>query len=461
MPASRHGRQPRVVAALAVVAAAWVVLPVRAPVRALARTPVDVSAPTRTPAQARAAEPAWRTLALAAFDDTWSTINDTFYDPSFGGVDWAALRGEYRARALQAPDPEAVRTIIREMIARLGRSHFALLSSAPEEEDVLPGPALVPIDVRAGAAGMLVTRVRDVDAARVQTGDVLVRIDGRDVDDVPGGHTPEARRARLEAWRDVNRRLHGAVGSTARLEVRGPDGRPREVGATRVNESGQTVRFGNLPALTVRVDTREVRTPEGRRVGVIGFNIWMAAINGPVARAMDTYRDAAGLVIDLRGNPGGLAEMIRGIAGHLLDEPVVLGRMQTRAAPLTFTANPRRATADGRLVDPYDGPVAILVDALTASASECFAGALQSLGRVHVVGRRTMGQALPAVTRRLPNGDALMYAIGDFVTATGVALEGDGVQPDEVVALTPEGLAGGQDPDLMAALRWIDAKSGR
>src|SRR6185436_9633416 len=102
-------------------------------------------------------------------------------------------------------------------------------------------------------------------------------------------------------------------------------------------------------------------------------------------------RQADGIVIDLRGNPGGLADMIRGIAGHFLSTPELLGRVHMRGVELEFRANPRRSTADGRRVEPFAGPLAILVDELTASASECFAGGLQSLGRARVFGTRTMG----------------------------------------------------------------------
>jgi carboxyl-terminal processing protease len=67
-----------------------------------------------------------------------------------------------------------------------------------------------------------------------------------------------------------------------------------------------------------------------------------------------------------------------------------------------------------------------------------------------------MGQALPAATRTLPDGEVLEYAVGDFVTAGGRRLEGAGVQPDEVVPVTPEDLRQGRDPVLAAALAWID-----
>jgi carboxyl-terminal processing protease len=220
-------------------------------------------------------------------------------------------------------------------------------------------------------------------------------------------------------------------------------------------EDGDVVSFGNLPPFRARIRIQDARTPAGRLVGVVGFNVWMPIVAQPFESAIDRFRDADGIVIDLRGNPGGLADMIRGIAGHVLAEPLLLGRMRMRAVNLEFRANPRRATADGRRVEPYAGPVAVLVDALTGSASECFAGGLQSLGRVRVFGNATMGRALPAATRSLPNGDVLMYAVGDFVTSNGRRLEGDGVVPDEVVPMEPGALAAGRDAEWYA-LRWID-----
>jgi carboxyl-terminal processing protease len=67
-----------------------------------------------------------------------------------------------------------------------------------------------------------------------------------------------------------------------------------------------------------------------------------------------------------------------------------------------------------------------------------------------------MGQALPAVTKGLPNGDTLMYVLGDFVTSKGRRLEGIGVIPDQIVPIDRRALAAGRDLELEAALRWID-----
>jgi carboxyl-terminal processing protease len=136
--------------------------------------------------------------------------------------------------------------------------------------------------------------------------------------------------------------------------------------------------------------------------------------------------------------------------------------MTTRAPePLRFVANPRLVNAAGERVDPYAGPVAILVDGLTGSASECFSGGMQSLGRARVFGQPSMGQALPALFDRLPNGDVLIHAWGDFVTGTGVRIEGRGVIPDEPVDLTRESLLSGRDAALDRALAWIDSRKAK
>jgi carboxyl-terminal processing protease len=82
---------------------------------------------------------------------------------------------------------------------------------------------------------------------------------------------------------------------------------------------------------------------------------------------------------------------------------------------------------------------------------------MQELGRARIFGQPTGGQALPAVSDRLPNGDLLYHAVADFKTPKGRRLEGNGVIPDEIVPLRIEALRAGIDEPLQAALRWIDS----
>jgi carboxyl-terminal processing protease len=190
-------------------------------------------------------------------------------------------------------------------------------------------------------------------------------------------------------------------------------------------------------------------------VGVVRFNLWMPVLAARFDEAVDRFRSADGMVVDLRGNLGGVAGLVMGTAGHFLDRRVDLGTMKTRESEMRFYANPRLVTADGRRVTPFAGPLAILVDARTASTSEVFAGGLQDLGRARVFGSRTAGAVLPALMERLPSGDVLYHAVADYRTPSGVVLEGRGVIPDEIVPVTREDLLAGRDAALEAALDWM------
>ena len=119
------------------------------------------------PAGGRAAQD-WRQPALSSFDEAWQTINDTFFDPSFGGLDWSGVHDELRPMAEAATSLGGVRDVIREMLGRLGRSHFVLIPSS-SVTGAPSGTALVPIEVRVADAGLVVTRV-DTDSTASRAG---------------------------------------------------------------------------------------------------------------------------------------------------------------------------------------------------------------------------------------------------------------------------------------------------
>ena len=169
----------------------------------------------------------------------------------------------------------------------------------------------------------------------------------------------------------------------------------------------------------------------------------MPAIDVPFAQAIDTFRTADGLVIDLRGNPGGLGGDDGRTRRSLHDRPQLLGKTQTRQSELVFNVNPRLSMPDGRRVQPFAGPVAILVDELIGERDRVLRGRPAEPGaRARV--RPPDDRAGAARHRRggCRTGDVLMYALGDFVTSTGRRLEGDGVVPDEVVPLSIAGARG-------------------
>lgn len=411
------------------------------------------------PAGTRAQAP----QAVETFDAAWTIVKDTHFDKAMNGVDWNAVRDELRPRAAAAKNAGELRGVLHGMLARLGQSHFAIIPFSPDSPSAAGGdlrgdPGL---DVRLVGGDLLVTRVDSgggAAAAGARPGWKLAAIESRPIEDLLAVLPPPAneRLRNVEAWRVATTRLRGPSGSKVSATFEDGGGRTFPVAIERRPESGQPVTVGNLPTMFVRVESERRTTPAGATAGIIRFNVWMAAVDARFQEAMDEFRTSDGIVIDLRGNVGGLAAMLMGISGHFVSEPKSLGVMKTRDTELRFMANPRLVNAKGERVAAYGGPVAILVDAMTGSASECFTGGMQAIRRARVFGQTSMGQALPALFDRLPNGDVLIHAYGDFVTSDGTRLEGRGVVPDVAVPLRREDLLAGRDATLEAALEWIE-----
>jgi carboxyl-terminal processing protease len=401
--------------------------------------------------------------ALETFDAAWTIIRDTHFDKAMNGVDWNAVRTELRPRAESARDAAALRGVIRDMLGRLGQSHFALIpGGAVGGKSVLDMSGDVGLDVRLIDGAVIVSSVERESAAAaagVKAGWKVVSVGGVNLDPLLAELPAEPRLRNVEAWRLAQERLRGPAGTKVSVTFQDNRSQFQDLRLDRTPETGEPVTVGHLPTMFVRVESERRSAPGGLPVGVIRFNVWMTAVDREFQKAVDEHRNASGIVIDLRGNPGGLAAMLMGISGHFVKERKALGTMKTRDLELHFNANPRLVSAAGERVEPFAGPVAILVDAMSGSASECFTGGMQGIGRARVFGQTSMGQALPALFNKLPNDDVLIHAYGDFVAADGTRLEGRGVIPDEVVPLTRESLVAGEDATLDAALAWI-AKAG-
>jgi carboxyl-terminal processing protease len=399
--------------------------------------------------------------AVETFDAVWTIVRDNHFDPAFDKAKWDQAKAELRPKAAAAKTSGELRGVLAELLGRLGLSHFAVVPSSSDGSGAIDLSGQPGLDVRLIGRQLVVTSVdRDggAAAAGVRPGWIVQSIGGTPLASLLDGIAPGTaeRLAQLQAWRVAVTKLRGPAQSSVEIAFVDGNGATLTKSVRRQSDEGEPVTVGSLPTMYVRVTSSEARTPAGASAGVIGFNVWMTPVNGPFQDAIDRFRGADGIVLDLRGNPGGLAAMIMGIAGHFLTERLTLGVMKTREAELKFVAIPRMVNARGERVDPFGGPVAVLVDGLTGSASECFAGGLQSLGRVRVFGQTSMGQALPALFDRLPNGDVFIHAWGDFVTGTGLRLEGRGVVPDEPTPIAREDLLAGRDRPLEAALAWID-----
>jgi len=458
-------------------------------------------APKATHSESR---PIDSTLALETFDTAWTLINEGHFDPNFNGVDWPAVRDELRPQAEKATTFNEVRSIISDMIHRLNQSHFALIpgdvidkANEPQAEPVsnqtdIPAtenpstasknttnkhdhpatdsePSLGDgdpgLDVRLLNKQVIVLDVRPdspADAAGVKSGWLVNKIDGFEpepmLDQLLTGNEDD-KYINFQAWSIINSKFTGPIEKPVTTHFLDANDKPITIDLNREAPPGINIQMGNLPSMNVHLTSNFLDTDKsyGAKIGYIKFNVWMVHIAQPFAKAVDNFRDADGIIIDLRGNPGGLGGMVMGVGGHFFEENVSFGTMKTRNDSIEFKVNPQRSTVDGKRVDPYAGPVAVIIDGYSASTSELFAAGIQAQGRARIFGESSAGMALPAHATRLPNGDVLLHAFADYIPPEGTVSrpEGAGVIPDETVPQSRKDLLEGRDAPLDMATHWI------
>ena len=389
----------------------------------------------------------------AVFQAVWQEINANYYDTDFGGKDWEAIGERYRKRLSAIESATAFDQLMTEMLRELGDSHFSIASPAFNE--------LMPNAWRGGGTGMdlsvvgnrvIVHRIHFGGAAKlagIQAGHELVSVGGERVADLrkriseSGVFNNSIHYYLLEA---VKNRFFGAPGDkvSCRLKAARLTSAKEfslELQAYRGRMSSQ---LGNLGESPMALESRSL----GSSIHYLRFDLWFPSLMEEmrsIIRSMD--RGSHGLIIDIRGNPGGIGLMATGLAGMLVENEYEMGRMRLRQGHLNFNVYPQSGA--------FLGPVAILVDGNSISTSEIFAADMQETGRARLFGSRTSGAALPSVFKKLPNNYYLQMAIADYVTSRGNRIEQSGVTPDEVVALSPSKLRQGEDSVIDAARKWI------
>ena len=190
--------------------------------------------------------------------------------------------------------------------------------------------------------------------------------------------------------------------------------------------TGQWLKFGNFPPLLLDIENKTLE--DGTQYFRFSAFFDPVTLMGQFDKALDEARKSEKLLIDLRGNLGGIGALTMGMGRHLVQEDKYLGKMLFPDNEIKFALSPSS--------DPFVGKVAVLIDECSFSSAEILAGGLQAIGRARVFGARTAGAALPSVVTKLPNGDFFQYAICDYVSFDGSRIEGNGVAPDVEILLT-------------------------
>ena len=377
--------------------------------------------------------------------EAYETVKQNYYDPAFHGVNLDARFKEYDEKMKAAPTMNAGLSLVAAFLDGLKDSHTFFQPPAHSYTiDYGYRLAVIGDDV-------YVERVRPGTdaAAKVNAGDRLISLNGGGVG--------------RESFMRMQYLLNVLQPQPAtRLTLRDPAGSERTVSVETRVTPGRAIR--NLSGAGAGMELQDMELQQEavdhlarqRHVEQGGVMIWKMPSffleNSEIDQLFATARKHTALILDLRGNPGGLVNALRRMLGSVFPADVTIGARIGRKGGAALTAKSRGG-------DAFTGTLIVLVDAASGSSAELFARVVQLEKRGIVIGDRSAGAVMEARGYPFAQGDPVLIFYGfsvtdaDLTMTDGKSLEGTGVVPDERLLPTGQDLAAGRDPVLARAAK--------
>jgi carboxyl-terminal processing protease len=391
---------------------------------------------------------------IASYDTVWQTVNEHHYDSTFGGLDWNEIYDRYYDLVANVKDDAEFIEIVNKMLAELKLSHYAVFHMKEKSASGSPliSDGTIGLDIRLIDNKAVVTSVMpDFPTAKagLKMGYVVESIDGIAVEQI----IAEAESRVIPIYNERKRssdiadnicgRFFGDAGTLISMTFRDESDIVDETMMVRKQRTGKTMIDESLPHFYVDFEVKRMED----NIGYVSFSAFLPPVDERFGEVIDSMGDMRGLIIDIRGNPGGMHEVGEAIASKLLQKETLFSVFKYRDKTEEVVVQPGENT--------YDGPVVVMIDVMNASASERFSGCIQSIGRAVIIGERSSGSVGPSDIKKLPNGASFMYLISQSLTPDGMVLEGHGVIPDIVVGLDRKALLDGRDMQLERAIAYI------
>lgn len=366
------------------------------------------------------------TAAESLYEEAWQSLQRDFIDDKFNGQDWYRWKTHYRGRL---HDEEDAYVAIATMVSSLNDDYTRFLPPRDMKEQTLY------IDSKLYGVGLQITvrdnQLRVVSAIQgtpaaeqdFKPGDVITHVNGESMAGLS-----------VEECAD---KIRGPEGTPVRLSVRRED-RLFDVTLERAEIKIQSVFSRELPV---------------KDIAYIRLNSFMSerALD-EMKEALSKVQDKKALVLDLRGNYGGLLSNAVEIADLFLKKGVIVSVKGRRSEyESAYSALPDQV---------FDKPMAVLIDGGSASASEILSAALQENGRAALVGSTTFGKGLVQKITPLEQGAGLNITISKYLTPQGHDINRHGIRPDVSVALSPKDFELENDAQLAVAVKQLSKQVG-
>lgn len=277
--------------------------------------------------------------------------------------------------------------------------------------------------------------------AGIEAGDIILGVNG----------------ASATGWtsQEVVNHIRGKSGTDVTIEVQRSDSTKATLTITRAEIPRQSVFTDPLHEILPDKSGTQLVDAQGQPVTDLAYINISQFHDGTYAELQKVleepaYKDAKGIILDMRGNPGGLLEAVVNIADEFLDGGTILTEKDADGGEHTWTAK------SGGLATEV--PMVVLLDGSSASGAEVLAGALRDNGRAKIVGMPSFGKGTVNQLVRLsncgePNGCGAVYvSVGRWFTPNGTQIEGVGLKPDYQVDLTQDIYNKDGDVQLLKAI---------
>jgi carboxyl-terminal processing protease len=400
-----------------------------------------------------------------SYQDAWDALfqrtRETYPFTAEKHLDWDAIYNDITPRVQAAQSALDFHMAIIHLGELIPDSHLNFVSTPVLLQYLFGGVGISEIGITDDEQ-VVVVSVDSTSAAGhagIQPGDDLISIDGvpalQAIDATPlliaSASTQQARR-HLQAGTV----LQGPVESTVDLVWRSPGGTEYSAKMVRALDVGALLKVLGGDALTSDVVSSKMLDSSLGYIRITGFASDIGQADALFASDLQALIDAGakGIILDVRGNRGGLPQLAMAMAGRFFPDYQRLGDFYYADGTGGFAY---RGYIEILPSEPYyDGPVAVLVDEMTGSAGDLFAYAMQSDHRALIVGYTPSGGAMGEVADgqyMLPNDLQVQIPTGRLVdhNTGAVLIEGTGVIPDIRVPRTWDSLMSPNDEVLQAA----------
>ncbi len=389
---------------------------------------------------------------LSMFEMAWNRVNETFHDPAFGGLNWKEVHDRYLPQIASAEKDEVFYNLLNTMLWELKVSHAYIIppGTLARFEPLTFADGSPGLDIRLLGGTAVITAVHPGSPAHktgLRCGYAIQAIDDIPVEQIIQeaeriSPPPDNSRSRIARnTKALLSRVYGAAGTEVSIAYADESGKPGARKITRIKRNGVALGPGGMIFMAVEFEARRL----GKDIAYVRMNTLQPELAARTSAAIKSMGGVSGVIIDLRGNSGGEIEQMPEL---FLAEKTLLYLRKDRAGEKKIFSSPS--------ADAYQGPLVILIDALSGSASELFAAGMQAAKRATVMGERSPGIMMESDVRPFPNGAVFMYPVAQGKTPDGTVLEGHGVIPDIEIGLSRERLLSGVDSQLDAAVKCLE-----